>query len=363
MGRPGRKAIRRPAVHFSPRIIVILALAAIVLSPIQGRAGFLTELGPNEGRDFHPADLDEPGIYVGPNEPDPRLQIPLLADAPSGVQMAVGTERGWIGYALNPRATHLLLVDRDVGVRTFNQINLALLQVSRSREDYLELRLKAGPEVWRQRIQGSSLEKELLPLFKDNDLAWEWWQEYVRKGVAFQSLHSPPRGAAWPFAQANYLYDDALWRRVHEVATDHRVEALAVDFKAPQKLAKVSQSLERRGLKISVFDLSNAWWDVYTGPEVLGTTLETLGHNTQKGSLIVLTHKPLGVQSETAWLYSASRYDRIVAVGRAREFGESLGGLRSTPGAEVSMANRVDGYIPVLRVRTCLAKKLPIIDI
>ena len=96
--------------------------------------------------DFHEPDVelttkpeviaDKKASFLAPNEEYPADAVRILDQAVSGVYLSVGTERGFIGAALASNITHLLLADRDPRVVFFNRINIALLTVAQSREEY-----------------------------------------------------------------------------------------------------------------------------------------------------------------------------------------------------------------------------------
>jgi hypothetical protein len=63
------------------------------------------------------------GGHVGPNEWNTQAAIPIWEKAISGLYIAVGTERGFIGASVCPSISHLVLVDRHPDVVLFNRLN------------------------------------------------------------------------------------------------------------------------------------------------------------------------------------------------------------------------------------------------
>ena len=90
-------------------------------------------------------DRDRPGseIYVIPNETHPYEGRGVYGSASEGVHVSVGSERGWFGLLLDPKATHLLLADMNATVVRYNRLNIHLFKLARDREEYLWLRTKA----------------------------------------------------------------------------------------------------------------------------------------------------------------------------------------------------------------------------
>ncbi|MGZ3707647.1 MAG: LIC_10091 family protein [Bdellovibrionota bacterium] len=215
--------------------------------------------------------------YVEPNEKDPAKSAPILAEAPEGAQVAVGTERGFIGFALNPRATHLILIDRDPGVVRFNRINAELLRVAKDRADYRELRIKASADEWRAR--GTRISPE----------DWKWWTSTVRNEVtSFRNLHVVDRYSRH-FLGANYLEDDALFNRLHRAAVEDRIAALPIDFTDTGNLRKLSLEMKKLRLKVSTLDISNAWWKDYAGASGVESLLSALEPRMSDETILLLT--------------------------------------------------------------------------
>lgn len=218
-------------------IIGLLALLASVIwieFPVQG--------APNSpkthAKEISPLEflaLDTPSLanatfeesFVAPNEMQPGDALPLLRNSPAaatGLYVRVGTERAYVGAAL-AKATALLLVDIDPQAVRFNRINRALLKTSRSREDYLKLRLHASQKDWITR--GHLLPKNDLIVrpYLAGQEHFDWWHKRVRSDPGFVPLHlateSTSKGrptGEWAFRAANYLHDAALFTHLKNLA-------------------------------------------------------------------------------------------------------------------------------------------------
>ena len=201
-------------------IIFLLCSASVAL------AGFLPELR-----------LPTSNVTYGfliPNEEYPSDAIPLFDHAPAGVYIAVGTERGFISAALTPNITHLLLADVDYEVVRYNRLNIALLKVAKSRRDYLHLRLGARAKEWKARAYASSIiDKKEIRLLADATI-WKWWKEKVRDYSKFRRFHAPlphDRSVPFVFKSANYLYYDALFERIKDLAVKNRIDVVQLDLR------------------------------------------------------------------------------------------------------------------------------------
>src|SRR3974390_122541 len=148
----------------------------------------------SQANDPVPESRPTPGIYLPPNEQNPAVALPIYRKSNHGVYVSVGSERSFIGAALSG-AKGLFVVDYDPQTVRFANINRALLAASTDRADYLNLRLSASPELWRQRSQHLSAEdKETL----SKPDSWTFWDKKVRKNQtawddAFGHFHSEPR--------------------------------------------------------------------------------------------------------------------------------------------------------------------------
>ena len=111
-------------------------------------------------------------------------------------------------------------MDYDPEIIRFAKINRALLAVSAGREDYAMLPLKASAEEWRNRAKTAS-EEDRQTL--SDSASGEFWDRAMRKETgawssAFDNFNTPPRLPTDPFAQCNYLLDDALYDHLHHLA-------------------------------------------------------------------------------------------------------------------------------------------------
>lgn len=272
----------------------LLGILAFFIGEL-GRADFLPSLRtPADSPERSDGKLENSPLFAAPNEKYPGFSLEILKQAPRGVHIAVGTERGFISASLSPSATHLLLTDSDLGIVKFNQINIALLKVSLSRQDYVKLRLSSAPSEWlqRARMTDSLSEREQkilgLPAFFD------WWQQIHReKGLrAFEDFLVPPGGKKrYPlaFQDANYLWDEAQFSKIQEMARTDRIQSIWLDWLDRAHVYQVLQAIQDARLEVSVLDLSNAWEKRYIGISRLLKLLDSLREKMKNSSVLVLT--------------------------------------------------------------------------
>ena len=199
-----------------------------------------------------------PGIYLPPNEQHPAVALPIYRKSNHGVYVSVGTERSFVGAALSS-ARGLFVIDYDPQIIRFANINRALLAASTDRADYLNLRLSASPELWRQRSRRLAAEdKETL----SNPDSWTFWDKKVRKNQtawdnAFGLFHTEPKGPSDPFFASNYLFHDRLYSQLRQLAKGSRIWALQLDLRHENEVRSFCEELKFKGLTLGVIDTSD----------------------------------------------------------------------------------------------------------
>lgn len=270
--------------------IKFLAVLISILTPYAGFGDFLPELYEKleygEGHSY--------GSFAGPNEATPGSAIKIFSEAPKGVYVGLGTERGFISAALAPHVTHLLLTDYDLGVVRFNRVNIALLRLARNRNDYLHLRLSSSAEEWRQRACEDSGLNEESKLILTNARVFNSFQ--IRQSpvsgdfLDFLAKPGDPKSNIFAFEGANYLYDDSLFHRLRTLAQQDKIQSIQLDYSKPQEVSKMLTALEKANLNISVFDFSNAWQKAYNiGVDGLKGMVDLIRSRALPNSVLLLT--------------------------------------------------------------------------
>lgn len=205
------------------------------------------------------------GSFVAPNEWHPEHTIELVRDAPEGVYISVGTERGVIGATITQKVTHLVLGDYDPEVLRYNQINVALAGAShrKDREHFVSLRKALDHDVWLDAVKAKV---NILPEHKeilssaDNFKFWRKHQTKLspdlshRVSYDFEVMEKPEL-----FVGVNYLREDRLFEKFQSMAESRKIDSILLDFTNLDGIEKLVKDLTNLGLKISVLDISNAW--------------------------------------------------------------------------------------------------------
>lgn len=172
--------------------------------------------------------------------------------------VSVGTERSFIGAALT-KAQALVVIDYDPEAIRFANINRALLAASADRADYVQLRLRASQEVWRQRSQHLGAEdKETL----STPGSWTFWDLKIRKNTwawnnAFEHFNTEPKHPGDPFFAADYLFDDGLYDHLSQLAKSSRIWTRIVDLRHDDEVRAFCNDLKSKRLRLGVIDTSD----------------------------------------------------------------------------------------------------------
>jgi hypothetical protein len=198
------------------------------------------------------------GVYIPPNEQHPALALPIYRKSNHGVYVSVGTERSFIGAALT-EAEALIVIDYDPEAIRFANINRALLAASTDRADYVNLRLHASQDAWRQRSQQlAGVDQETLVSL----VSWTFWDQKVRKNTwawnsAFQHFNTEPKHPADPFFASDYLFDDILYNHLSQLAKRSRIWSRVVDLRRDDEVRAFCDDLKSKHLRLGVIDTSD----------------------------------------------------------------------------------------------------------
>ncbi len=180
--------------------------------------------------------------------PCPLLEIFEKVD--TGLYVAVGTERGFIGAAI-AKASSLLLVDHDPEVRRFNKINIYLLKIADDRTHYLRLRLELTIDEWKKPDEDyPSIDEDFL-----------WWKKRVRQNDEFKDFHEGKFG----FGMTSYLRHDDFFNHLSNLAKSDNIESVCAKLTNTSSIRQLVSLMHPKNYKISVIDISNVWWKVYMG--------------------------------------------------------------------------------------------------
>jgi hypothetical protein len=102
---------------------------------------------------------------------------PIIDQAPEGLYVTVGAERGFRAASMSPRVTQLLLLDISPKVIRYNKINIELLKAS-SLEEYKRLRWHSSLEAWLDFAKNTEKKLKTKVVISKDD--FEWWNKNVR---------------------------------------------------------------------------------------------------------------------------------------------------------------------------------------
>ncbi len=237
--------------------------------------------------------------YLAPNEFNTFHLPPLVGKAARGAYVAVGTERGFIGAALDPQATHLVLVDHEPATVLYNRINTALLALSDTgdRADYWRLRMTASRQDWIDAAQARHLPPEMTALLSDPQ-TWDWWRATARsEGTAeyptnwryFYHDQWRPEAEREPFRRSVYWNDDTLFARIQKMAKEGNIYSVPLDLGDTAKVKDLVGALDRAHVKVSVLDLSNAWQRRYLWRSAAKRLVAAVGKVADPDSVLLLS--------------------------------------------------------------------------
>ncbi|MCC6278876.1 MAG: hypothetical protein IT289_13265 [Oligoflexia bacterium] len=228
--------------------------------------------------------------FVYPNEPFPLSARPIYVKANPGVHISVGSERSFMGAALNPMSTHLLIYDANLEVVRFSVINRALLAAAANRAEYLRLRLNPDFDMWKK-LASQTADPTTRQVLSSKFWFDKWTSFFsgdTLRHLRWTSFHrEPKKNNDMDFYGANYLFDDALYSKISRMAKIGRIRIAYGDISSADFAQKVAVFRES-GIQVSVLDISNAWQPSYLDKagtrSIVSNLLET---GIQKGILII----------------------------------------------------------------------------
>lgn len=124
---------------------------------------------------------------------------------------------------------------------------------------------------------------------------WEWWVAYGRNKELYCSkiwLENPEQavdlGQVVDFKTGNYLFDDTLYERLHNLALHNHLITMKIDLTDKAQLEKFLDILKKEKATISVLDLDNLYREEYIGDKKYKEVLERLLPFGQNNSLLIM---------------------------------------------------------------------------
>ncbi len=240
------------------------------------------------------------GTFVHPNEWNPRRMKSAFSQTPvEGALISVGTERTNIAAALNPQINFVVQVDRDQQVVLFNRINTLLLTVADDMKDYQRLRFEASVQVAAFKIKQYT-KSEPIP-----ERYLQWFLKTVREQKGFEAFGQKrilTSFAEAHFKDARYTHDRILFQRLQNLARAGRIVSLVGNLGDSSFVQSLNEALELAKIKVSILDISNAWWPQYMKNRDLKTLLSELSASTTAKTQILMTAGG-GANAKSNWEY------------------------------------------------------------
>lgn len=306
---------------------------------------FDSRLKSDQVNDFNFA-MTGPGFIV-PNEHHLGKHSEVFAGLSEGIYLTVGSERGLMSSGLaKGKIKALIQVDLDPKIVVFNRVNRALLAISKDREEYLSLRLSGSHADWVRKLERqndvSIEDRETLLNVKN----WQWWNEKVQSISSWNAFHQNPKlNEDQSFVNANYLFDDVLFKHVSNLAKNRRIIIVLDSLGSDSFKKRVDGIVEALNLKISAIDMSNAWQEGYLGHENTIKFFESLKRHFLPNSQFVFTYlsqSDLRSSNSSVFKYVFTVYSSLTGLS---ELGLSMGTMaRAEPSKNNNYRSRASRF-------------------
>ena len=264
------------------KVSLIFLFTVLFISKIQ--AQFLNEMTLNnftQSGDYFDGGINTRGhIYVIPNEINPESARSILKNAPTGVYLSVGAERGLLGAIMSPNITHLIQIDLVPEVVRYNQLNVILLKLAKNLNEFLNLRTGTHQD-WLNKAHNANLnmnEFDLIQL-KDSHSFYTSVESGARERLLDPNF----------FIKSSYLKDEVLFQKARALAIANRIQVLQGNLTDQNKLAEIAEQLKMKNLNLSVIDMSNAWEAKYIGPDGVDRVVTALSPAMNLNSILMTT--------------------------------------------------------------------------
>lgn len=124
---------------------------------------------------------------------------------------------------------------------------------------------------------------------------WDWWTAYGKNKELDWSkswLKNPEEavdlGQVVDFKTGNYLFDDTLYERLHNLALNNRLITMKIDLADKAQLEKFVGILKKEKASISVLDLDNLYREEYIGDKNYKMILKKLLPFGRDNSLLIM---------------------------------------------------------------------------
>ena len=245
----------------------------------------------------------------------------LIERAPeNGVYVAVGGERAFRGASMYSTIDHLIIFDISPTIKRFNLINSSLLK-AKDKELYKFLRWYSDFLEWKK-VDVNLTEQD-----------FNWWVENIRDPDKYTtgdewfnrigdfrdngyntkkslvSLMSIVETAnvetaaekiinmsnKIDYKAGNYLFDDKLYTRLHELAINNKITVIQMDLSDTKGQQLLINTIQKTNNKIGIIDLDNLYFYDYMGETNFRKALDLLINYGMSDSSVLILMKNYAV--------------------------------------------------------------------
>ena len=215
----------------------------------------------NKNFKFGSGDLRKVGhfSFLCPNELSPFKQTAILDKAPSkGVYLGLGTERSFFALGIAAyKFEYVILADHDPAVIYFNEINLALIEAAKTLDDYIALRFAKNSLEFQLNLKKLNyLPSGVIDLRIAAHSNWFIRQMHLYRKEFLDACLSGRLGNV-------YFQSEEHYNSLREMVLKRKIVTRYFELNSAKPFKLIEQELEKADLKLSVLDLSNAWWNRY----------------------------------------------------------------------------------------------------
>jgi len=289
----------------------------------------------------------------------------------NGIIASLGSERALVLTALS-KAKGAIFLDYDVSIVVFHKLNTAMLAISHNLENYRFLRYRASHEQIQEQITDySDIHTDISPYLAayleklSSKKGFQFWYRAIRKSVFYKLMFENQNAIACAFGQetineaflenltfkemlnhialndkdkskepedfqlsktfmikyclsslpqaSTYLFDKQQFNHLQKLAQNGKMLVLSVDLGNKTATAELFSLMASEGLKLGLFDFSNAWSSFYLSREKRDYLKKVLMKNNvinEESFFLVTTgqEENCGCKKEHSWMYGLSTF-------------------------------------------------------
>ncbi len=177
----------------------------------------------------------------------------------------------------------------------FSKIRAKLLQIYTALEKSPDIKFTQKEFLTvlsREEIQAALQQANISTSLSEKE--WDWWYSFGRNESMVCSklwLKHPEQaidlGAVLDYKSGNYLFDDKLYQRLHNLAVNNRITIIEIDLTDSKQILQVADFFKLNKIKIGVLDLNNLEFTGYLGEKNYQNILKALLSFGEKDSVLI----------------------------------------------------------------------------